>query len=714
MPILIVALLLALTQPSVRPVVFAADDKPGTIGGLVAVESGNSTKPVANAEVRVTFGSKTDVRRTGADGKYTFGDVLPGKYTVKVTPPDGTKLKGDGTQTVTINGGDTERVDFVLLPLPTPSPTPKATATPAANATPSAKSSPGTTSVVVAPTMVSVPAVVVPYPSPPTANQQPSQQASGQSAPPSNQPVAIVNPYGTPSAPGVNRVGPIAVPPSVGGQQPGAIVVASPRALPISPGLTFAISSPQPIVGPSVARTPSPEDVVAASAPPRRLITSFAALRETGGGSLAQLRSWANDTSLVLGVPFRTQIDGTSFSLVNCGPASLAMVLTAFGLDIDPPSVRDYLNHLVGNYDTESGTSLYVLARIAQEAGLHTFGTASGLQGWTIDAVREQVRAGHPVITLTKYRRLPGHFGSVTEFDHYIVITGLAGDDFVYNDAAYSTEYGYNLLISPAQLQRAWADSSVPRHAVAIGFGDSLRPLPIVPNRLTAESLASTGDDFNIDDVQAIPETPIHVNRGPAAEWLREQTLDLLGARTARVNGEPSSVVASLAPRTRLDPGDLGRQERPSGLAVGDGRDTGLSRVAASDAEQSASLDPNADPAAVADVRGAATEAGADGQLIRPIRGRSDAPGGWLSLPLATMGLGLMGLGVILTLTGGVAGWRRGEQPVWLARLATVRVSASQARATAVQLTTRRVAASREWSGRWSGQALARIRALRK
>src|SRR5581483_121895 len=152
----------------------------------------------------------------------------------------------------------------------------------------------------------------------------------------------------------------------------------------------------------------------------------------------------------------------------------------------DPASVRDYLNYLVGNYDTEQGTSLYVLGRIAREAGLNIFGVggSGNLQGWTIDAVREQVRAGHPVITLTKYRRLPGHFGSVTDFDHYIVIDGLAGDDFVYNDAAYSTEYGQNLLISPAELERAWADSSNPRHAVAMGLGESLHPLPVVPARL--------------------------------------------------------------------------------------------------------------------------------------------------------------------------------------------------------------------------------------
>jgi len=50
----------------------------------------------------------------------------------------------------------------------------------------------------------------------------------------------------------------------------------------------------------------------------------------------------------------------------------------------------------------------------------------------------------------------------VTDFDHYVVITGLAGEDFVYNDGAYSTEYGYNLIITPAQLERAWADSSIP------------------------------------------------------------------------------------------------------------------------------------------------------------------------------------------------------------------------------------------------------------
>ena len=85
-------------------------------------------------------------------------------------------------------------------------------------------------------------------------------------------------------------------------------------------------------------------------------------LRDTTSGH-------GDGTSLLLGVPFHTQIDGTPYSLVNCGPASLSMVLTAFGLDADPAAIRDYLNYLVGNYDTEEGTSLYTLARIAARPG---------------------------------------------------------------------------------------------------------------------------------------------------------------------------------------------------------------------------------------------------------------------------------------------------------------------------------------------------------
>jgi hypothetical protein len=678
--VLTIGLVLAFIHPGVVPGAYAADKENGSISGTVIVEGGGSTKPVANAEVRMTFGSKSDARKTSADGKFSFGDLLAGKYTLRVTAPDGMKPKGDGSVSITVSPGDAEQLSLVLVSLATPTPTSKVTATssPAARlaSTPgpqaNAPSSNG-----------SIPILLNPLASPVTAQPSPvtNQQARANQA----------------------------------AQSAAAAVqaVASPGALDLgSSSLIFAVSSPTPPIGPAGTSTATPDDVVA-SGPPRRLITSFEALRATaGGGSASPLRTSATDNSLVLGVPFKTQIDGTSFSLVNCGPASLAMVLIAFGLDVDPPSVRDYLNYKVGNYDTEQGTSLYTLAQIAKEAGLSTFGTSSGLVGWTVNAIRDQIRAGHPVITLTKYRRLPGHFGSVTEFDHYIVLTGLAGDDFVYNDAAYSTEYGYNLLISPAQLERAWADSSVPRHAVAIGYGDSLRPLPIVPNRLMAANLAITApteaDDVQVAVADVVAPT-LHVNRGPAAELLREQMLDQLGARTSVRSGEPTIQNARSAPQTRLDPAEVAVQERPSGLAVADSTDPALLAAKTDGQLDTSALGaaaPDGRVQTIADARlpGAPVQAAApsDGQIARVVRTRPTPPAALLPL-----GLALMSVGLLLVAGGNAVGWRRGERPAWAAALVEERRSWRQvqvmplARLVAQQAT----ASASEWLARLASRA---------
>jgi hypothetical protein len=181
-----------------------------------------------------------------------------------------------------------------------------------------------------------------------------------------------------------------------------------------------------------------------------------------------------------LGVPFRSQIDGGDFQYVNCGPASLTMVLAAFGLEVGPSQVRDYLNNLIDNFNTDLGTSLEVLSRIGKDAGLtpmDLYSDGGGYRNWSTDAVRWHVQQGHPVITLVKYRNLPGHSKSLSEFDHYIVISGLTPNGFIYNDAAFATTLGYGLEISDVELEYAWDNSTIPHHALALGLAPDKKAL---------------------------------------------------------------------------------------------------------------------------------------------------------------------------------------------------------------------------------------------
>ena len=229
-------------------------------------------------------------------------------------------------------------------------------------------------------------------------------------------------------------------------------------------------------------------------------VTSLPLRFAQGRDLMAQIQRRVLGDGLVwLGIPFRSQIDGGEFQYVNCGPASLTMVLAGFGLEVGPSQVRDYLNNLIDNFDTDLGTSLDVLSRIGREAGLtpmDLYSDQGGYRNWSTDAVRWHVQQGHPVITLVKYRNLPGHTSSVSEFDHYIVISGLTPNGFVYNDAAFSSTLGYGLEISDLELEYAWTNSSIPHHALALGLDPdkkalSFPELPRKPSQVVAEESAT-------------------------------------------------------------------------------------------------------------------------------------------------------------------------------------------------------------------------------
>lgn len=183
-----------------------------------------------------------------------------------------------------------------------------------------------------------------------------------------------------------------------------------------------------------------------------------------------------------LAVPYRSQLDGNPWELSDCGPASMAMVLGAFGKNVPTMEVRGLVNDLEGTwYDTDAGTFIENFALLAQHYGLRAIGIfkpgspphnpakADGktLRRWTLDEVRQQIDQGHPVIPQVWYRGLPGRERKPYGGDHFIVITGYAGDDFIYNDPIDKDGVGYERRISASRLDIAWRNSDFPYAAIA-------------------------------------------------------------------------------------------------------------------------------------------------------------------------------------------------------------------------------------------------------
>jgi hypothetical protein len=83
-----------------------------------------------------------------------------------------------------------------------------------------------------------------------------------------------------------------------------------------------------------------------------------------------------------------------------------------------------------------------------------------------LDDVREQLRAGRPVIVQVRFRALPGRAGVRYFADHYIILTGLSGESFLYNDPLDSDGPGANRILTGPQLASAM-NASDRRYAYA-------------------------------------------------------------------------------------------------------------------------------------------------------------------------------------------------------------------------------------------------------
>ncbi len=201
------------------------------------------------------------------------------------------------------------------------------------------------------------------------------------------------------------------------------------------------------------------------------------------------LLPWAYPSVLAadvrLRVPYRSQLDGSPYEGANCGPATLGMLLEAFGLNVPSGVLRRQvlLAQDMSPANDDAGSYVWALARVAESYGLRINGLYAGdgvtLRRWTLLEVRQRVRQGEPVILQVRYRALPRRAASPYYGDHYIVVTGLMGESFLYNDSIGGPLEregpGWDRVISGPELIRAMdaSDRAYAYTGFAVGGGSA-------------------------------------------------------------------------------------------------------------------------------------------------------------------------------------------------------------------------------------------------
>jgi hypothetical protein len=173
--------------------------------------------------------------------------------------------------------------------------------------------------------------------------------------------------------------------------------------------------------------------------------------------------------------PYRTQLDGSAYAEANCGPTAVGMALEAFGVLVPSRQLRAAALDAQHMYGNGVGTLITALAQVVQQNGLSANDLrdeAGQLRRWGLDDIRAHIQRGQPVIVQVRYRSLPGRGGAYYFGDHYILVTGLVGDGFLYNDPIdIDGRPGWDRTISGAALGVAMnaSDQRYAYTAVAVG-----------------------------------------------------------------------------------------------------------------------------------------------------------------------------------------------------------------------------------------------------
>jgi hypothetical protein len=165
----------------------------------------------------------------------------------------------------------------------------------------------------------------------------------------------------------------------------------------------------------------------------------------------------ADASALRIAVPYRTQLDETPWAAANCGPTALSMGLEYLGKQATSEQVRRTVLRAQNIFGDDAGVFIWALAESAGRYGAQALDLyVDGVQHrWSTDDVRYHVERGRPVILQVAYRALPGRADALYGGDHYVIVTGLVGGNFLYHDPVDSDGVGYDRIMMTAELARA-------------------------------------------------------------------------------------------------------------------------------------------------------------------------------------------------------------------------------------------------------------------
>lgn len=209
---------------------------------------------------------------------------------------------------------------------------------------------------------------------------------------------------------------------------------------------------------------PTPTEPPAAVAPTTAPAAPTAAEVQRSASADSAIRMTVSGPNRVqLSIPGRLQVDGTRYQYANCGMASLAEILEANGVYQVVSSLRERANVIQPPFSDVDGLAWETVIGVARQFGLEQRGLydSAGYRRWTPQDVRDQIAAGNPVIVLVHYRTLPANRASQSSADHYVVITGFDGTDFIFNDSApYIGGNGVGMRMTENDLLLAWDETA--------------------------------------------------------------------------------------------------------------------------------------------------------------------------------------------------------------------------------------------------------------